>query len=256
MNHQDEYTPTPENGDKLEAEFHYEQNKFLKWLDNYWYHYKWVTIIVAFFVTIAIVLIVQFVSKPKYDLTVVCGSPYRMNSEEHLAYEKLLEKFLPEDYDGDGEKSVNIIVYEIFSDAEYVEAKSEAEKNSAEFAINAKYNADELQNFSQQSMLGESYLFLVSEYLYNQLRSGDRVLPLSALYPDGNVPAAATEDGYGIRLAETDYYRFHPQSQCLPDDLVLCVLRKAEFNNSDKDMAKYDRAKALFHAIADYEVKE
>lgn len=254
MNHQDPHTP--ESNEKLEAEFHYEQSKFLKWLDNYWYHYKWVTIIVAFFVTLAIVLVVQFATRPKYDITVVCASPYRMNSEEHLAYEKLLEKFLPEDYDGDGEKSVNIIVYEIFSDAEFAEAKSEAEANSAEFAINPKYNADEQQNFSQQSMLGESYLFLVSEHLYGQLRSGDRVLALSDLYPEGTMPAAATEDGYGIRLSETYYYRFHPQSQCLPDDLILCVLRKADFRNSDKDTVKFDRAKALFHAIADYEVKE
>ena len=50
MKPEDQNLREPQGDDKLEAEFHYEQKKIIKWLDNYWYHYKWTTIITAFFV--------------------------------------------------------------------------------------------------------------------------------------------------------------------------------------------------------------
>lgn len=242
--------------EKPEAELHLEQSPFLKWLDNYWYHYKWRTIIIGFFVLVGIVLIVQLVNRPKYDVTLVCGSTYRMNASEHVAFEKAVEKFIPEDFDGDGEKSANILVYEIFSDSEYLEELSKAEAESAEFAINAKYNADELQNFSQYSMLGESYVFLVSEYLYDQLRSNDRLLPIKDMYGDEPLPEGVTEDGYGVYIKDTHFYQYTPDIQAMPDDLILCILRKAAFKDSDSDQEKYARYEAFFRSIADYRVKE
>ena len=234
---------------KPEAELHFEQSPFLKWLDNYWYHYKWPTIIISFFAIVLIILIVQMVTRPKYDVNLVCGSTYRMNASEHVAFEKAVEKFIPEDYDGDGEKSANIIVYEIYSDSEYREAL-------CEFAINPSYNADELQNFSQYSMMGEGYVFLVSEYLYQQLKSGDRLCSMSDLYGSDPIPEGVTEDGYGIYLKETHFYQYTPEIQAMPDDLILCILRKAEFKDGKADVEKYARYEAFFKAMADYRVKE
>ena len=42
-------------------------SKVLKWLDNFWYHYKWVVIIVVFFLIVGIVLTVQLVTRQNYD---------------------------------------------------------------------------------------------------------------------------------------------------------------------------------------------
>ena len=42
-------------------------SKFLKWLDNYWYHYKWHTIIVAFFLIIGIISTVQIFNRETYE---------------------------------------------------------------------------------------------------------------------------------------------------------------------------------------------
>ena len=42
-------------------------SKVLKWLDNFWYHYKWVAIIVTFFLVLGIILIVQLVSRENYE---------------------------------------------------------------------------------------------------------------------------------------------------------------------------------------------
>ena len=43
-------------------------NRFLKWLDNYWYHYKWRTIVILFFAVLLIVCVVQCSTVEKYDL--------------------------------------------------------------------------------------------------------------------------------------------------------------------------------------------
>jgi len=252
MKQEDQNLREPREDDKLEAEFHYEQNKILKWLDNYWYHYKWVTIITAFFVIVGLILVVQLVNKPKYDINFTCACSYRMNAAEYEAYEELVNKFLPEDYDGNGEKAVNIMVYEIFSEKEYEEAKSEAEANSSEFFVNAKYNADELKNFSQYSMMGESYLFMVSEHLYQQLKAGERLMPVSELYEGQDMPQGVTEDGYGVLMGQTDFYQKNSAAQVLPEDMILCVLRKAEFKQGSTDVERYNHAIDLFHAMVDY----
>ena len=44
-----------------------EKGKFLKWLDNYWYHYKWHTIIVSFFLIIGAISITQLFGRVSYD---------------------------------------------------------------------------------------------------------------------------------------------------------------------------------------------
>ncbi len=256
MKQDDRFTPEQEADQKLEAEFHYEQSPILKWLDNYWYHYKWPTIIITFFVVVFAIMIAQMVTRPKYDIHLVCGGTYRMNATEHPAFEAAVEKFIPDDFDGNGEKSANIIVYEIYSDAEYREAISEAEANSEEFAINPNYNADELQNFSQYSMMGECYVFLLSEYLYNQLLSGNRLRSIADLYGGDPLPEGITEDGYGIYIKDTDFYQYTPAIQAMPDDMILCILRKAEFKNSKSDLEKYARYESFFRSIADYQIKE
>lgn len=256
MNQESPHTPESREDGKLNAEFHYEQSPVLKWLDNFWYHYKWRTIIIAFFVLVAVVVIVQIINRPKYDVNLVCAGVYRMDANEHPAFEAAVEKFIPEDYDGDGERSANIIVYEIYSDEDYREAASEAEANSEEFALNAQYNASEQQNFSQYSMMGECYVFLVSEYLYGQLLQNERLCSVASLYENEPLPTGVTEDGYGIRIGETDFYRFTPDIQAMPDDMILCLLRKAEFKNSTSDIERYERYQAFFKSIADYRVEE
>ena len=62
--------------EKVDAEFHYEQSPFLKWLDNYWYHYKWPTIIISFFAIVLIVVIAQMVNRPKYDIVILLCKNY------------------------------------------------------------------------------------------------------------------------------------------------------------------------------------
>ena len=43
------------------------QSKFLRWWDNYWYHYKWHTIIAGFFIFLVLFLGLGQLKSPKPD---------------------------------------------------------------------------------------------------------------------------------------------------------------------------------------------
>ena len=116
----------PQNdSDKLEAGDIVAASPALRWLDNFWYHHKWTVIIVAFFVAVAVVGLVQMVNRPRYDTSVCLASPYKMNKEERADMEALFQRICPDDFNGNGEKLVNLVEYQIYSEEEF---ESEAER--------------------------------------------------------------------------------------------------------------------------------
>ncbi len=263
----DQNTPetpvTPD--DKLEAVSLTETSPTLKKLDNFWYHYKWTVIVVTFFVTVAVIGTVQFFSRPNYDTSVAVATHYRMNSEEYADFEALLLRICPEDFNGDGEKQVNIVIYQFYSEEEIEAAREEYAKPNAEgetdrFQINGAYNKSEFDGFNRYTLTGETSVYIVSPALYERLTEGEdaskyRLVPLAELYPDGNLPAGAREDGYGINLKDTDFYKYSPAAQVLPDTAILC-LHRPTVSGKSSDEAAYENEKAFFHAIADYRVEE
>lgn len=251
----------PSDGDKLEAGDVVAASPFLRKLDNFWYHNKWTVIVVTFFVAVALIGIVQLVTRPKYDTSVCLASTYRMDKTERAELEKLLIRLCPEDFNGDGEKLVNMVEYQIYSEEEFLaEAESYAAVTDAEgetdsFQINHKYNSDEYKNFSNYTMTGETSVYILSPYLYENLRDNERLKPLSEVYTDGSLPAGALADGFGIALKDTDFYKYNPAAQVYPENAILC-LHKPTLAGRSKKEAKYAEDVAFFKAIADFEVKE
>ena len=62
------------------------QSKFLKLLDNYWYHYKWHTILIGFFAMVLIVCFVQCSSVEDHDVVVCFSGNAIFNEEEYAGY--------------------------------------------------------------------------------------------------------------------------------------------------------------------------
>lgn len=252
----------PQNdGDKLVARDIKAASPVLRWLDNFWYHYKWTVIVVIFFVTVAVVGIVQMVTRPSYDTSICLASTYKMNKEERADLEALLERICPEDFNGDGETLINLVEYQIYSEEEFnaeaerYEAMTNEDGEPDQFQINRQFNSDEYKNFSNFTMTGETSVYILSPYLYGILRDAERLKPLSEVYTDGNLPAGALDDGYGIALKDTDFYKYNPAAQIYPENAILCV-HKPTIAGRSKSEARYAEDVAFFKAIADFEVKE
>ena len=85
---------------------------FKQKLENFWYHYKWHTIITLFVLIVGIVLVVQLASKPKYDIYIMyAGEHYfdTADSSDTSPYREAISaiKRVSEDFDGNGEVSVS-----------------------------------------------------------------------------------------------------------------------------------------------------
>ena len=241
--------------EKLEAGSIVEASPTLKWLYNFWYHYKWPVIIVTFFLTVGIICLVQYLTRPSYDTSITIACPYRMDNEERADFEALMESFVS-DFNGDGDKLVNVMIYQIYSEGEYLAEKESIEAvETGWFDLNRQFNVEEYNNFNRLTMTGENSVYLLSPYLYETLRQANRLKPLSEIYPDGTLPVGAREDGYGINLSETDLYKYYPAAQVLPDSLILCAHRPT-LKGAASNEAIYANELTFFRALADYKVLE
>ena len=73
------------------------QSKTVGWLDNYWYHYKWHTIIFIFVVTLLIFMITQCMQVKKNDIIFYeehTTAKVIIENIEHIlrGYEEIVEK--------------------------------------------------------------------------------------------------------------------------------------------------------------------
>jgi hypothetical protein len=239
---------------KLEAGAVTANSPFLRWLDNFWYHHKWTVIISLFFAIVLIMGLVQILSQESYDVKMTYGGRYRMDDDERADFEALLNTICPDDYDGDGKKHVQYMIYEVFSEEEILQAKAEAESQGQDFVFNVKYNSDEFENFTAFAGTGECSVYFLSPYLYEVLKSSDRIRPVAELYGDRTLPDGVLEDGYGVALKDTDFYEYHSAAQVLPEDTIVCLLRSTVWNTSGGRKEAYARAEALFRAIVDFSV--
>lgn len=79
--------------------------KIFKWLDNFWYHYKWVTLVTAFFTVTLSIIIIQMITKTNPDSNILYGGPAVLTANQTKEIENAFNALLPEDFNGDGEKT-------------------------------------------------------------------------------------------------------------------------------------------------------
>ena len=233
------------------------ENRFLKWLDNYWYHYKWHTIIIGFFVIMGLFTFAQCANREQGDLTVSYAGGYTLNSNERANIVKVLGSLTLDETDQEGELSILLNSYSIYTDAELRVAYTD---EKGELAIAAYNNAkqvslDHFQTFSTYLMTGDSAVWLVSEYVYRDcgLDFAHIARPLADVYGE-NLPASAY-DAYAIRLSDTDLYRYYDALKVLPEDTLLLLPRSYVWGESAKEES-YRVFETLFRAIVDFKVAD
>lgn len=226
-----------------------QHGKVWRFLDNFWYHHKWKTLIGLFFLIVIIVCTVQMCSKEseKSDLLVVCAGPYNVTTDGEIFdnLQKYLSVVLPEDFDGNGEKRVSVIGYTIYSE----EQLKAMDKDAG--AIASYNNSSNYQNFYQHLGTGEFSVAFVDPFLFEELAARNECLvdisavfgvsPSNGLYktlPNGKTVC------YGVRLGDSKLYE-NNALKALPEDTVLCLVGSAYFG----DDRTYERAVKYFAAL-------
>lgn len=228
------------------------QGKFYKWFDNYWYHYKWITIGVIFAIFIITVCTLQTCEKQKEDTTVLYAGPCQLSASEVESIRGVVNAVMPEDYDGDGNKYTGMVEYWICSEAQIKEIEASTDAYGVHGYVNRQQVTDNNKNFKDYIMAGESSICFLDPYLYTQLKNAGRLLPLTSVL--GNDSGYESDD-YGIVLGMTDIYKEYSALRAMPDDTVICVLRQTVAGRISKDK-NYQNDLEIFKAIVTYSKEE
>ena len=212
------------------------ESKFLSWFDNFWYHYKWHTIVTVFIVIVLTFCLVQSCSKKENDIIFTYAGPKEFVSDpaEKIEINAALSEFSGETY---GENATAILrSFEIYSKEQIKEIENElleeAEKtldetNKPKKTINTAFNTEEMNSFEDFLRSGATYVLLLDPSIYQTLIDSEgnteRLVELSSIY--GSTPENA-RDKYSVRLGDTEIYKSNPALQALPADTVVCLHNK------------------------------
>ncbi|MBE6597168.1 MAG: hypothetical protein E7641_05805 [Ruminococcaceae bacterium] len=213
-----------------------------KWLENFWYHYKWPTIIVSFFVIVFLVCTLQMCTKEEEDFTVLYAGPAYLSSEDTSGIEDVMNFIMTESLGENGSNKTGLVSYHIMSKAQILAA----EENGS--YVDRSYNTTNNDNYYDYIMTGETSVCILDPELYANLVSNERLMKLDEAL---GYHCEDSEDGYGIKLSSLDIYEAYGAIKKLPEDSVVCVLRPPLFGRTSKD-ANFKKDMEMFGAILNF----
>lgn len=241
-----------EQNQKIEAGEIVVQSRFIKWLDNYWYHYKWPTIIVAFFLLVGAVCFTQCASKEKYDLVVCYTGDAAIGKEQQQTLLEILNTLAPDAPKGEGKQSVGLTKYLIY-DPEKLKTSCTNEDGVLDewaYTSGTQTSSNNFKNFDTYVATGDVALYLVSEYVYSKRPDlgVNMMRPLNTVYGDA-LPTSAY-DAYAIRFTETAFYQYYQGVlSFIPEDTLLLIPAKTLFVSDEA----YQDYESLFLAVLNFQ---
>ena len=218
-------------------------------LDNFWYHHKWKVIAAVFAVFVLSVCVFQSCTREKYDVQVLYAGPYAYTAQEKANVSDELEKVLTKDFDGNGEKVVGFVAYNVMSKEQIADLKEQLKNDPDKegLVIDTSYYTSENEQYTASLMTGEYAILLIDESLYQKLASDPgRLRKLSDVFAE--VPGSAFDE-YGIRFSETALYKNSEQLGKLPDSMVLCLMSPYVIGGTS-NKTNYARMTEMFVAMA------
>ena len=204
---------------------------------NFWYHYKWATIITVVAVIFVTYLMVDLFTKPKYDLTVIGMSTYQFAIDKE-AQAKSFQPFAT-DYDGNGEVSVTVDAIDMYDTTNTY----------------ATYNP-QLVQASSVKMVGalqtfEGFIFVLDQYTYDRIitnsdgsKAEDVFLDLSQYTASNSAFQGDKLYLKGTKLAESWGLKE------VPDDLFLCLRDYTTYEKQKEKIQKqYEYEKSVFEKL-------
>jgi hypothetical protein len=227
--------------EKTEAPEIKSDSKLLKWLDNFWYHYKWHTLIIGFFLLTLIVCLSQCTRRENKDVGVTIACNLTLTESESKALETALGEAVGEDYDKNGLKQATALLYSIFNEEQLKAIYTEVDPVTGEtsfdnsgYQVAKQHNAERIENLQTYIMTGDCAVWFVSPYVYETMMRD-------------KLPVVKT-----VQLGQTDFYRYYDALKVLPEDTVMVLIRPV-MGYMAKD-ENYRKAEAFVNAIESFKM--
>ncbi len=195
---------------------------FAEKLKNFWYHYKWPTII-GFVLLIAILgASMSTCVREDYDISVMVAGPLEVGGQTARDIAVSIEEYAS-DYDENGETNVAVNLLYI---ANYEDLRDSDNPVSGNLAAMSKQNRD---TFQMEIMTGTYLICILSEELWREVDEADGLLPVTDYFPEGSgsyrdATLYGDTEKTGIRLSDTPLYSLLGV-RSLPGDMIVCIRR-------------------------------
>lgn len=214
-------------------------------LDNFWYHYKWHTIVALFLIFTITICSLQMCTKTKYDVHILYSGSHeikRTSTDGDIAeYATFLSSFkrVANDYDNDGNVSLSLKDLFMLSDKEI----EEIQKSDSSIEINRSLLIENKDILSETLIYSDYYVCLFSKSVYDEYKTIDGIemfSPLSSYVHDGTSVEFYTDTA--IYLSSTGFYSL-PGVCNLPNDTLICLRNVSAVANhfSEKDATEARR---------------
>lgn len=228
--------------------------KIYNWLENYWYHNKWQTLIAAFFIFVGTVIIGQMITKDNFDVVVLYGGPHQFTPNETRQIQNALQSVMSEDFNGDGEKNLQLVSILLMTQEQIDAEKKSAAASGAVVVYNSANLIQNRSQFSSQVIAGETVICLIDPNWYTDLYKNAGFIKLSeglGYTPDNVI------DEYSMYFADTDIADYFSALQLFPADTILCVRRKSTasfFSSAEKERIYYENQLQMFRDMMSFKV--
>ncbi|MBR6050444.1 MAG: hypothetical protein IKP68_04475 [Clostridia bacterium] len=187
----------------------------LKWLENFWYHHKWATIITVFFLVVAVICFAQLFGRKNYDAYFeFIGNGGAITKTQYEDIVSSLKGFVA-DSDENGEVSV------LFSREAFVSDESDP--------IAGTINSN-VTSFMQSALYQDYFIFFIDPKLYESYKDSGMFVSLVGRVE--NIPDEMKYDECALKLSEMKIYEL-PGMNAMPGD-TLVVLKTVPYFSSGK----------------------
>lgn len=206
-----------------------EQSRFWKWLDNFWFHYKWQTIGVLAVVILLAVTLPQCGRGDDDSITVTFAGGYGMSASEQAT----LKAAIAECADG---VILTLGQYSIFTEDEITQRNTYSDPVTGEDKLDLAgknsdrgVNQDRIKTLQSYLMVGDCGIWIVSPYVYES-------------FFEGRIQITAD-----CRLGDTAFYTENAGVHFLSADLRV-ILTRSVLGETAKD-AEYEQIRQFYEAL-------
>lgn len=192
--------------------------KIQKWLDNYWYHHKWPTIIIALFALFIIICTIQLFSKKEADAHIMYAGPASVTYTSLDEIQQSFTEIMASDYNGD---NCELIEYVEITLADRAKISEEGEIYSEYINNNLDFKGNMLERYNAEIFAGDSMIYFLSPSIYKDLKGEGQLMPLVSERLLYDIPDNAFDE-YSFRLGDLDVYKL-PGISLLPEDTLICM---------------------------------
>ena len=220
--------------DKLEGgELHVKHGKVWRWFDNFWYHYKWHTILAAIGIFAVLFCTLSMCRRQEPDYYFYYAGPGQLSGDEQRAVVSSLARASGEDGHN---AAVSITVLFLMTNDQITRWNEENEGSG--YSVNGAQIMQNRELLSDEIMTGNAIIFFMDpEVLASTQESSDAFLPIRDFAPAGT-PDEAFASEYGIDLRYT-VFASDPAFRAFPEGTVVAI------RNGISALTLFQRDKAL-----------